>query len=77
MVGKSHPVKFCDVVEVMVDPAKFGLEKYALFIHLHQFHFLSQNLDFTYLSGGSQVEHRNKERKFYNSCSLKLDGPEL
>ena len=24
--------------------------------------------------GGSQVEHRNKERKFYNSSSLKLDG---
>ena len=26
---------------------------------------------------GSQVEHRNKERKFYNSSSLKLDGLEL
>ena len=27
--------------------------------------------------GGSQVEHRNKERKFYNSSSLKLDVLEL
>ena len=26
---------------------------------------------------GSQVEHRNKEQKFYNSSSLKLDGLEL
>ena len=29
------------------------------------------------LPWGSQVEHRNKERKFYNSSSLKLDGLEL
>ena len=28
-------------------------------------------------SWGSQVEHMNKEQKFYNSSSLKLDGLEL
>ena len=30
-----------------------------------------------FVCGISQVEHKNKERKFYNSSSLKLDGLEL
>ena len=46
------PLNLGFIVEEMVGPAKLGSEKYALFIHLHQFHFLSQNLDFTYLSLG-------------------------